>query len=154
MNIKNIYTNAKEEVIDSLLRYLSQHNISYVRVEDEVHFLDKIYRFYNSKDNSLEDTLKKIYKTLNELEVSKRLSIDDNLIECTIAEGRVDTKYPIPDYNKKKLIKMQNRRNSLKIKNSNTRSSVIYKITLLLLKPHYHICYPSSLRFYYLFLLL
>lgn len=120
MNIKNIYTNAKEEVIDFLLRYLSQHNISYVRVEDEVHFLDKIYRFYNSKDNSLEDALEKIYKTLNELEVSKRLSIDDNLIECTIVEGRVDNKYPIPDYNsnKKKLIKMQNRRSNLKLKNS------------------------------------
>ena len=118
MNIKNIYTNAKEEVIDFLLRYLSQHNISYVRVEDEVHFLDKIYRFYNSKDNSLEDALEKIYKTLNELEVSKRLSIDDDLIEFTIAEGRVDTKYPIPDYNKKKLIKMQNRRSNLKLKNS------------------------------------
>ena len=118
MNIKNIYTNAKEEVIDFLLRYLSQHNISYVRVEDEVHFLDKIYKFYDSKDNSLEDTLEKIYKPLNELEVSKRLSIDDDLIEFTIAEGRVDTKYPIPDYNKKKLIKMQNRSNNLKLKNS------------------------------------
>ena len=119
MNIKNIYTNAKEEVIDFLLKYLSQHNISYVRVEDEVHFLDKIYRFYNNKDNSLEDALEKIYKTLNELEVSKRLSIDDDLIEFTIAEGRVDTKYPIPDYNnKKKLIKMQNRSNNLKLKNS------------------------------------
>ncbi len=120
MNIKNIYTNAKEKVIDFLLRYLSQHNISYVRVEDEVHFLDKIYRFYNSKDNSLEDTLEKIYKTLNELEVSKRLSnIDDELIEFTTIEGRIDAKYPISDYNnKKKLIKMQNRRNSLKIKNS------------------------------------
>lgn len=118
MNIKNIYTNAKEEVIDFLLRYLSQHNISYVRVEDEVHFLDNIYSFYDSKDNSLEDALEKIYKTLNELEVSKRLSIDDDLIEFTIAEGRVDTKYPIPDYNKKKLIKMQNRSNNLKLKNS------------------------------------
>ena len=121
MNIKNIYTNAKEEVIDFLLRYLSQHNISYVRVEDEVHFLDKIYRFYNSKDNSLEDTLEKIYKTLNELEVSKRLSnIDDELIEFTTIEERVDNKYPIPDYNsnKKKLIKMQNRRSNLKLKNS------------------------------------
>ena len=121
MNIKNIYTNAKEEVIDSLLRYLSQHNISYVRVEDEVHFLDKIYRFYNSKDNSLEDALEKIYKTLNDLEVSKRLSnIDDELIEFTTIEERVDNKHPIPDYNKKKLIKMQNRRNNLKIKNSKT----------------------------------
>ena len=120
MNIKNIYTNAKEMVIDFLLRYLSQHNISYVRVEDEVHFLDKIYRFYNSKDNSLEDTLEKIYKTLNELEVSKRIRIDEDLVKYTIAEGRVDNKYPIPDYNsnKKKLIKMQNRRSNLKLKNS------------------------------------
>lgn len=120
MNIKNIYTNAKEEVIDFLLRYLSQHNISYVRVEDEVHFLDKIYRFYNSKDNSLEDALEKIYKTLNELEVSKRIRIDEDLVKYTIAEGRVDNKYPIPDYNsnKKKLIKMQNRRSNLKLKNS------------------------------------
>ena len=120
MNIKNIYTNAKEKVIDFLLRYLSQHNISYVRVEDEVHFLDKIYRFYNSKDNSLEDALEKIYKTLNELEVSKRIRIDEDLVKYTIAEGRVDNKYPIPDYNsnKKKLIKMQNRRSNLKLKNS------------------------------------
>ena len=120
MNIKNIYTNAKEEVIDFLLRYLSQHNISYVRVEDEVHFLDKIYRFYNSKDNSLEDALEKIYKTLNELEVSKRIRIDEDLVKYTIAEGRVDNKYPIPDYNsnKRKLIKMQNRRSNLKLKNS------------------------------------
>lgn len=122
MNIKNIYTNAKEEVIDFLLRYLSQHNISYVRVEDEVHFLDKIYRFYNSKDNSLEDALEKIYKTLNELEVSKRLSLDDTLIEFTTREGRVNNKYQMLDYNsnKKKLLKMQNRRNNLKIKNSKT----------------------------------
>ena len=122
MNIKNIYTNAKEEIVDFLLRYLSQHNISYVRVEDEVHFLDKIYRFYNSKDNSLEDALEKIYKTLNELEVSKRLSIDDTLIEFTTREGRVNNKYQMLDYNsnKKKLLKMQNRRNNLKIKNSKT----------------------------------
>ena len=118
MDIRNIYSNAKEKVIDYLLRYLCQHNISYVRVENEVHFLDKIYRFYDSKDNSLEDTLEKIYKTLNELEVSKRLSFDDNLIEFTTIEERVDNKYPIPDYNKKKLIKMQNRRSNLKLKNS------------------------------------
>ena len=119
MNIRNIYSNAKEEVIDYLLRYLSQHNISYVRVEYEVHFLDKIYRFYDSKDNSLEDTLEKIYKTLNELEVSKRLFIDDDFIEFITIEGRVDNKYPIPDYksNKKKLLRIENRRNSLKIKN-------------------------------------
>ena len=120
MSIKNIYTNAKEKVIDYLLRYLCQHNISYVRVENEVHFLDKIYRFYDSKDNGLEDTLEKIYKTLNELEVSKRLSLDDGLIEFTTREGRVNNKYQMLDYNsnKKKLLKMQNRRNSLKIKNS------------------------------------
>ena len=122
MDIRNIYSNAKEEVIDYLLRYLCQHNISYVRVEDEVHFLDKIYRFYDSKDNSLEDTLEKIYKTLNELEVSKRLSLDDTLIEFTTREGRVNNKYQMLDYNsnKKKLLKMQNRRNNLKIKNSKT----------------------------------
>ncbi len=111
MNIEDIYSNAKEKVIDFLLRYLSQHNISYVRIEDEVHFLDKIYRFYDVEDNSLDDTLEKICKTLNELEVSKRLSLDDGLIGFTIAEGRADNKYSIPDYNsnKKKLIKMQNR---------------------------------------------
>ena len=120
MDIRNIYSNAKEKVIDYLLRYLSQHNISYVRVENEVHFLDEIYRFYDSKDNSLEDTLEKIYKTLNELEVSKRLNLDDALIEFTTREGRVNNKYQMLDYNsnKKKLLKMQNRRNNLKLKNS------------------------------------
>ena len=106
MNIEDIYSNAKEKVIDFLLRYLSQHNISYVRIDVE--------------DNSLDDTLEKICKTLNELEVSKRLSLDDGLIGFTIAEGRADNKYSIPDYNsnKKKLIKMQNRINNLKIRNS------------------------------------
>ena len=120
MDIRNIYSNAKEKVIDYLLRYLSQHNISYVRVENEVHFLDKIYRFYDSKDNSLEATIEKIYKTLNELEVSKRLNLDDALIEFTTREGRVNNKYQMLDYNsnKKKLLKMQNRRNNLKLKNS------------------------------------
>ena len=119
MNIKNIYSNAKEKVIDYLLRYLCQHNISYVRVENEVHFLDKIYRFYDSKDNSLDNDLEKLYNSLNELEVSRRLNVNDDIIKYTIAEGRVDNKYPIPDYNsnKKKLIKMQNRRNNLKLKN-------------------------------------
>ena len=121
---KKIYTNAKEEVIDFLLRYLCQHNISYVRLEDEVILFDKIFRFYDSKDISLEDALEKIYKDLNELEVSERLSnIANNLIKFTIAEGRVDNKHPIPDYNsnKKKLIKMQNRRNYLKLKNSKNK---------------------------------
>ena len=119
MDIKNIYTNAKEEVINFLLKNLSQYNISYVRVEDEVHFLDKIYRFYDSKDNSLDNDLEKLYNSLNELEVSRRLNVNDDIIKYTIAEGRVDNKYPIPDYNsnKKKLIKMQNRRNNLKLKN-------------------------------------
>ena len=119
MDIKDIYTNAKEEVINFLLKNLSQYSISYVRVEDEVRFLDKIYRFYDSKDNSLDDALEKLYNSLNELEVSKRIRIDEDLVKYTIAEGRVDNKYPIPDYNsnKKKLIKMQNRRNNLKLKN-------------------------------------
>ena len=120
MDIKDIYTNAKEEVINFLLKNLSQYNISYVRVEDEVHFLDKIYRFYDSKDNSLDNDLEKLYNSLNELEVSRRLNVNDDIIKYTIAEGRVDNKYPIPDYNsnKKKLIKMQNRRSNLKLKNS------------------------------------
>ncbi len=119
MDIKDIYTNAKEEVINFLLKNLSQYNISYVRVEDEVHFLDKIYRFYDSKDNSLDNDLEKLYNSLNELEVSRRLNVNDDIIKYTIAEGRVDNKYPIPDYNsnKKKLIKMQNRSNNLKLKN-------------------------------------
>lgn len=120
MNIKNIYTNAKEKVIDFLLRYLSQHNISYVRVEDEVHFLDKIYRFYNSKDNSLDDILEEMYNILYDLEISKRLSIDDDFKKYIISEERADNKCPIPNYaiNKKKLIKMQNRGSNLKLKNS------------------------------------
>ena len=120
MDIKNIYTNAKEEVIDFLLRFLSKHNISYVRVEDEVHFLDKIYRFYDSKDNSLDYILEEMYNVLYDLEVSKRLSIDDDFKKYIISEERADNKYPILNYgiNKKKLIKMQNRGSNLKLKNS------------------------------------
>ena len=120
MDIESIYTDTKEEAIDFLLSYLCKYNISYVIVEDEVHFLDKIYRFYDNNDNNLENALEKIYIAVNEFLVSKRLSIDDDLIQFAIAEGMADNKYPIPNHNsnKKKLIKMQNRINNLKLKNS------------------------------------
>lgn len=114
MDIKNIYTNTKEKIIDFLLRYLSLHNISYVRVDDEIHFLDKICRFYDSKVNSLDSELEEVFNSLNELEISRKLFIDDRFI---VREESVVNKNLIPGYNinKKKLLKMQNRRNNLRL---------------------------------------
>lgn len=120
MNIKDIYTNSKEEVIDFLLRYFCLNDISYVRVDDEVHFLDNIYRFYDNKDIGLDSTLEKLYNTLNQLEVSKRLGTSDDIfVGSTTIEGRVVNKYQVPNCNanKKKLIKMQNRLYNQKLKN-------------------------------------
>lgn len=120
MNIKDIYTNSKEEVIDFLLRYFCSNDISYVRVDDEVHFLDNIYRFYEDKDISLDSTLEKLYNTLNKLELSKKLGTrDDIFVSSTIVEDRGVNKYRVPNCNsnKKRLIKMQNREYNQKLNN-------------------------------------
>ena len=69
------------------------------------HFLDKICRFYDSKVNSLDSELEEVFNSLNELEISRKLFIDDRFI---VREESVVNKNLIPGYNinKKKLLKM------------------------------------------------
>ena len=96
MRVKNIFVNNIEYFIDVLLRELIKNEISYVKVDNEIHFDGYIYRFYEGKDinpNLLEEPFRqkeKIFISMEELDdidISKKKSYSFN----------------------KKLIKMQNR---------------------------------------------
>lgn len=47
MIIKDIFVTSKEPLEECLIRELLQHQISYVKIMDEFHFLDRVYRFHD-----------------------------------------------------------------------------------------------------------
>lgn len=50
MTVKNIHVVNLERFLDELIKELIIADISYVQVDNEIHFQDKIYRFYESKN--------------------------------------------------------------------------------------------------------
>lgn len=48
MKVKNYIIENYQVFMDQLEKELCQNNISYVRIDNEIHFLDKIIRFYES----------------------------------------------------------------------------------------------------------
>lgn len=50
MKVINILISDRGIFIEELIKELIDNNISYVQVDNEVHFLDKIYRFYERED--------------------------------------------------------------------------------------------------------
>ncbi len=79
MNIKNYYVSDLETFKDKLLKELIAHNISFVVVDNEIHYNDKIIRFY-------EKSLK-----LNNLK-EKRKQYRDALIKLFLKEETADRK--------------------------------------------------------------
>lgn len=79
MNIKNYYVSDLEAFKDKLLKELIAHNISFVVVDNEIHYNDKIIRFY-------EKSLK-----LNNLK-EKRKQYRDALIKLFLKEETADRK--------------------------------------------------------------
>ena len=79
MNIKNYYVSDLETFKDKLLKELIAHNISFVVVDNEIHYNDKIIRFY-------EKSLK-----LNNLK-EKRKQYRDALIKLFLKEETNDKK--------------------------------------------------------------
>lgn len=51
MIVKNIFVTDQEAFLDALLRELIREEIGYVQIENEVHFLDHIYRFLPVKNS-------------------------------------------------------------------------------------------------------
>lgn len=49
--VKYIIVDHKDLFIEHLLRDLIKYDIGYVKIDNEIHFLDKIYRFYDMSED-------------------------------------------------------------------------------------------------------
>lgn len=115
MRVINIAVNNKDYFIELLIRDLISEGISYVQIENEFHFLDHIYRFYDVKQDR--EQIKKLSDAKNifsEIALSLNfLDFDepDRFLGVTVAEGRVYNEFPVKPSrpNMKKMIKQQNR---------------------------------------------
>ena len=104
MIVRNILVNNSEKLIDLLVRYLIKYGISYVLIDNEIHFDNYIIRFYDIEDYATK--LRKIQLTMEDFKVERE-------------EFQPTNKYReeknIPKLNKK-LIKANNRFINNKIK--------------------------------------
>ena len=129
--VKRYIVTDLEEFEDNLARCLIIGGISYVQIENEFHFLDKIYRFYDSKSlknmdicsNFEEGGLIKIISPLDilsieEIMVNNRKADINSFIEELMEDSFDDrTSRSIPTYNKK-MIKRQNKLVNQRIRNA------------------------------------
>ena len=127
--VKRYIVTDLEEFEDNLARCLIIGGISYVQIENEFHFLDKIYRFYDSKSLKNMDLCSSfeeggLIKIISPLDI---LSLEDimvnnrkanlnsfvqELIEPVFDDRKNKT---IPTYNKK-MIKQQNKQVNQRIR--------------------------------------
>ena len=75
MKVKNILINEKNEFIELLIRELIKYEIGYVHIDNEIHFDNYIFRFYDIQDDKEkirriidEDVLKIEIIKVNDLE--------------------------------------------------------------------------------------
>ena len=114
MRVKNIFVNDIELFIDKLIRELIKNEISYVQIDNEIHFGGYIYRFYEKVDICSLINLDLLEGPLN----SKRnffISIED----LNSKDKYISNKNPY-SFNKK-LIKIQNKNNNRLINTSRKR---------------------------------
>lgn len=117
MIVKNIIVSDRDFFTENLVRDLIQHQISYVQIENEFHFLNYIFRFYDmNKDRQ------QIMRLVDTRNIFDEIAVVPSLLEIkeknpflgvTVAEGRVVSDFPVKEHNKpnmKKMIKIQNRR--------------------------------------------
>lgn len=116
MIVKNIIVSDRVFFTENLVRDLIQHQISYVQIENEFHFLNYIFRFYDmNKDRqqimSLADT-RNIFDEIAVVPSLLEIKEKDPFLGVTVAEGRVVSDFPVKEHNKpnmKKMIKRHNR---------------------------------------------
>lgn len=117
--IRNIVIHHREEFEEQLILELIKNEISYVQIEHEFHFLDKIYRFYDVeeiKQSALLPSLNDIqfvgdFSSLdNQISKYSLLEIEKSIeyVPVPINDGQDDNNLSTPKINKKK-IKIQNR---------------------------------------------
>ena len=117
MIVKNIVVSDRDFFTENLVRDLIRHQISYVQIENEFHFLNYIFRFFDMhKDRqqimSLADN-RNIFDEIAVVPSLLEIKEQDSFLGVTVAEGRVVNDFHVKERNKpnmKKMIKIQNRR--------------------------------------------
>ena len=116
MIVKNIAVSDRKFFTEWLVRDLIQHQISYVQIENEFHFLEYIFRFYDmNEDKEQIIKLSGIGNVFDEITVVPSLfeiEEKDPFLGVTVAEGRGVSGFPVKQHSKpnmKKMIKRQNR---------------------------------------------
>ena len=125
MIIKNFTTNNLELIMDMIIRELIERNISYVRVDNELHFDNHILRFYEKREYevNLIAVPNSVYEYFNEYDSISKLEHSNEYNILPLGEYFKITssskKTPTPLYHQnKKLIKTQNRFNNRLINTS------------------------------------
>lgn len=129
MKVHNILINRKDEYIELLVRGLIKYGINYLQIDNEIHFDNRIFRFYDIKDDIEEIKKIKIDEDLSDVRIInvdelEKLEEENKLQELSyqfqIFEPKNDEtkeKTPVPKLNKK-LIKDYNKKINKRI---NTR---------------------------------
>lgn len=126
MKVKNILINEKNEFIELLIRELIKYEIGYVHIDNEIHFDNYIFRFYDIQDDKEkirriidEDVLKIEIIKVNDLEEKNKLQklseLPDILQTFKAEEGEIKENVHAPRLNKK-LIKQYNKATNKRLK--------------------------------------
>lgn len=126
MEVKSILINEKNEFIELLIRELIKYEIGYVHIDNEIHFDNYIFRFYDIQDDKEkirriidEDVLKIEIIKVNDLEEKNKLQklseLPDILQTFKPEEGEIKENVHTPRLNKK-LIKQYNKATNKRLK--------------------------------------
>lgn len=122
MQVKNIViTGDKKYFIEILIKELIDNCISYVQIDNEFHFEDKIIRIYDKKDyqEAVASTLATDIISLININIEKnqqQYKPENSLV--SLDEGKYFTSSVNKPNGNKRLIKEQNRLANRKIKNN------------------------------------
>lgn len=121
MQVKNILVTNKEVFIELLIKELINNCISYVQIDNEFHFEDKIYRFFDKKDYQRAVVAELVTETMHLIDIkdlanenlemnpfiksSENISVDSNSFE----KPRLNKKY-LKEQNRQYKRQMRNNR--------------------------------------------
>lgn len=117
MKVTNILVTNKEVFIEMLIKELINSQVSYVRIENEFHFEDKIFRFYDANDYQNAKAANLTIEVLNLMDIKDLAShkLEESLTNF-VKDDYQENELFTPKINKK-YIKQQNRQYNSQIKN-------------------------------------
>lgn len=118
MKVKNILVTNKEVFIELLIKELINNSISYVQIDNEFHFEDKIYRFYDANDYQNAKAANVTIEVLNLMDIKDLASHNLEESLTTIEKDDYQENELFTPKINKKYIKQQNRQYNSQIKNS------------------------------------